>query len=463
MSAAAAGADPARGDGGSAGGSAGKAVVRFHFDVVCPYAYIASTRVGSVFPDAACVVKWTPTLLGGLYRKEPQGSHGSATAAMSQAKRRIVTKDLFLQAERHGVPLKFHPGHPLKTLSAMRLLVACPEGGRAELARKLYRAYWVLNENLEDEGVLGRYAAEAGVDLAAALGSARVKQGLADNTALAANAGAFGVPCVFVERAVGGRPPVDDGLFWGGDRLHFAAASAGLAARLPRVQPSPNAAVARRPVTVRFYYDTASPWSFLGLSHLARVEGVARVEAVPVLVGAIFRATGGPMLPAAAMSEAKRAWSARDLALWQHWHHEHLRWPDTFPLRTVLAQRCIVAEPGAAQALMRAAWQRNLDLSSEAVVRSVLSEHGFDADAVVARAGTAAVKDQLRANTDGAVARGVMGVPSSEVLAIAGAAGAGGGAEGVVANRNRPGQRKRALGCGHRVAHAVRQAVERVA
>lgn len=392
------------------------AVVKFCFDIVCPFAYIASTRVNDAFPSDQCRVRWTPTLLGGLYRNSaaPQGKDGSATKVMSPAKRQVVASDLALQAARFGVRLSFNERHPIKTLNAMRLLTYASEERRPALAAALYRAYWVKGEDVSDERVLDGYARAAGLDLAAALADERVKRELTENTAFASDRGAFGVPVVFVERTVSGGPPADAALFWGGDRLHFAAAAAGLPAALPRVRPFPAPAAPR--VTVRFYFDTSSPWSFLGFTQLARLAAVARIEAVPVLVGAIFRALGGPMLPAAAMSDAKRAWSQRDLGLWQRWHHEPMRWPDQFPLRTVLAQRCIAAEPSAAGPLFRAAWQRNLDIGRREVVLRVLDDAGFDGEALVARAGSAEIKARLRRNVEQALERGVIGVPSYEVL-----------------------------------------------
>ena len=47
-----------------------------------------------------------------------------------------------------------------------------------------------------------------------------------------------------------------------------------------------------------------------------------------------------------------------------------------------------------------------------AVVAETLSVAGFDADALDARAGDPAIKDKLKANTDGAVARGAFGAPT---------------------------------------------------
>lgn len=108
-------------------------------------------------------------LLGGLYglTKAQQGKDGSATDVMPAAKRVNAARDLFRQAQRFGAPLRFHPKHPLKSISAQRLLIsagpkvcACAAVltvtvlQRVPLTHALYKAYWVNNEDISDQTVL---------------------------------------------------------------------------------------------------------------------------------------------------------------------------------------------------------------------------------------------------------------------------------------------------------------------
>ena len=82
--------------------------VEFGFDVQCPFAYIASTRieaaVAAANPHAKLVL--TPILLGGLYllSKAPQGA-ASASSIMAPNKQHVTSADLLLQA-RHANVLK---------------------------------------------------------------------------------------------------------------------------------------------------------------------------------------------------------------------------------------------------------------------------------------------------------------------------------------------------------------------
>lgn len=57
-------------------------------------------------------------------------------------------------------------------------------------------------------------------------------------------------------------------------------------------------------------------------------------------------------------------------------------------------------------------WVKGLNLGEETVLREVLRAAGLDADRIVTRLEEQEVKDQLRANTEEAVRRGVFGAPT---------------------------------------------------
>jgi 2-hydroxychromene-2-carboxylate isomerase len=64
-----------------------------------------------------------------------------------------------------------------------------------------------------------------------------------------------------------------------------------------------------------------------------------------------------------------------------------------------------------AQALYRAYFAEDRDISSPEVTASVASTLGLDREALLAALGDAAVKDRLRSEVDAAIARGVFGSP----------------------------------------------------
>ena len=60
----------------------------------------------------------------------------------------------------------------------------------------------------------------------------------------------------------------------------------------------------------------------------------------------------------------------------------------------------------------RARWAEAIDLSERDVVRRLLAEAGLDGDASLARAESEEIGDRLARETEGAIARGVFGVPT---------------------------------------------------
>ncbi len=363
---------------------AGGMNLHFFYDVVCPYAYLASTQVERVAARRGVAVAWRPVLLGGLFRAV--GAPDSPAAAMSAPRARLNLLDLHRQAEALGVPLRFPAAHPRRTVSAMRLIAGAPAAQRPALTHALFRAYWVDGEDVADRAVLERIARALEVDPAVM----DEKQTLFERTAEAAARGAFGVPAFAVDG--------QDRLWWGVDRLPL----------VERALP---------PAAIRFFHDFASPFSYLASTQIERVarEHGARVEWAPILLGALFRDIGTPDVPLFAASPAKQRYLARDLQDWAERWGVPFRFPDAFPLRTVTALRVALVEPASAGAIYRAAWVDNRNIGDPATLRAVLDEAGFDGAALLVRADDPEIKAALRAHGEAAKAAGACGVPTFEV------------------------------------------------
>jgi len=188
-----------------------RARITFYYDVVCPWAFLASTRIESVSAAGGAALLWQPILLGGLLRAlgtpEPMST-------MSENKLRMGRLDLARWADHLGVALRYPAQHPRRTLEAMRLLTATSDPARrAQLSHALYRAYWQEGADVADPAVLDRIY---GAPTQPVVSDPGVKDALRDATEAAAQAGLFGVPSFVCE--------TDDGarfLFWGQDRLPF--------------------------------------------------------------------------------------------------------------------------------------------------------------------------------------------------------------------------------------------------
>jgi 2-hydroxychromene-2-carboxylate isomerase len=189
----------------------------FYYDVVCPYAYLASSRVEAMAARAAVPLEWKPILLGGVFRAI--GSPDVPAAQMPPAKARLNRLDLARYAALYGIKLELPPEHPRRTVSAMRLCHAVDGEARVRLSHALYRAYFAEGRDVADADVLRAIAGACGVaaeDVDRALiPDPRVKKSLFDATDEAIADGVFGVPGFVI---VDGEART---LYWGQDRMHL--------------------------------------------------------------------------------------------------------------------------------------------------------------------------------------------------------------------------------------------------
>jgi 2-hydroxychromene-2-carboxylate isomerase len=376
----------------------------FYYDVACPYAYLGSTQAMAVADAAGAELVWRPILLGGLYKmlEAPQ----QPALSMPPAKARLNSLDLLRQADLLGAVVRWHPRHPVRTVEAMRLLVAADDGVRPALTAALYQTYWVDHGDVSDRATLARLGAKFGVDVAR-IDDPAVKEGLKKNTDEAFALGGFGVPIWRVQRSDG-----FDRMWWGTDRLHLVAQALGVERAFP--EPFPKAEVG---LPITFYHDFASPFSYLAstqIQALADQEG-ANVTWVPFLLGALFKEIGTPVVPILAANRHKAAYYARDMVDQARWLGVPFRMPSHFPLRTVTPLRVALQEPAATPHIYRAAWVEDRDIGNEAVLRGVLDEAGLNGASLIAGAQDPAVKLALVANTERARTQGLCGVPTCEV------------------------------------------------
>jgi 2-hydroxychromene-2-carboxylate isomerase len=394
--------------------------VDFYFDVVCPWAYLASTAIDAVCARAGAELRWCPILLGGLFRTT--GAGDGPMPGLAPAKAAMLERDLARWAERRGVVLRKPPEHPRRTVLAMRAVLAAPERDRARAAAALYRAYWVDGVDVTEPDVVARALGEAGLDGAALVGAtslASTKDGLRAATEEAAAAGAFGVP-TFVVSGPGLAKPE---LFWGQDRLPFVERAAARAAgREPPSEPAVAAGRAASTPALDFFFDYSSPFAYLAAT---QVQGIAerhgaRLRWRPFLLGGLFRAIGTPMVPFAEMGSAKQSHAVADMHRWaEHWGVP-FHFPTRFPMNTVTALRMTLAiegerRPLLARAIFEAYWSGDRDIADTTVLRAVADDAGFEGERLLALAGEQSIKDGLRAETDAAVALGACGAPTMRV------------------------------------------------
>jgi 2-hydroxychromene-2-carboxylate isomerase len=169
---------------------------------------------------------------------------------------------------------------------------------------------------------------------------------------------------------------------------------------------------------IEFLFDYGSPFSYLANIQLPGFakRNAAAVIYRPILLGAVLKATGNssPMtVPAKARYFAvdMRRWAARYGVMLKLNPHPFMGNTLSLMRGAVAAQRLGVF--GAYhEAVYRATWAEGLDLGEQAVLSGVLQRAGVNLADLFAAAERQEVKDDLRRNTEDAVARGVFGAPT---------------------------------------------------
>jgi hypothetical protein len=73
-----------------------QATLVYYYDVSCPFAYIASTRVKALADRTNAKLVYRPVLLGAIYRSTaaPQGAAGSASDVFNPTKKSVTARSM---------------------------------------------------------------------------------------------------------------------------------------------------------------------------------------------------------------------------------------------------------------------------------------------------------------------------------------------------------------------------------
>jgi len=173
--------------------------------------------------------------------------------------------------------------------------------------------------------------------------------------------------------------------------------------------------------TLEFFFDVSSPWTYLAFTRIHDVLARTGAEIVwkPILVGGVFNAVNKDVYERRANPDPRKAsYSGKDLQDWARLAGIAIGKPPVFPVRAVLAMRCVLAaeEKGSLVALSRALfesyWGDLKDISRKDVLAEIVESAGLDPGQILARADSAEIKDRLKANTDELIARGGFGSPT---------------------------------------------------
>ena len=170
--------------------------------------------------------------------------------------------------------------------------------------------------------------------------------------------------------------------------------------------------------TVEFFYDFGSPTVYLAATQLPDIAASvgAAIDWRPMLLGGVFKSTGNQ---SPVVVPAKAAYMNNDLKRFAKRYGVPFRFNPHFPINTLALMRGAVAYQDDVvvsstyrDAIFMAIWVEARNLNEPDVIGQVLSDAGLDPAELMNRIGQQTVKDQLIANTEEAVNRGVFGAPT---------------------------------------------------
>ncbi len=172
---------------------------QWFFDVISPFAYLQSERLGQV--AASLELEFKPVLLAGLLNH-----WGQLGPAEIEPKKLFTYRHVLWLAKRNGVELRFPNSHPFNPLKLLRLAVLA--GNNLDNIRKIFRFVWQQGQLPDNDDALYRLVEDLVItDAATRIEDPEVKNRLKANGRKAIDAGVFGVP-TFV---------IDDHVIWGLD------------------------------------------------------------------------------------------------------------------------------------------------------------------------------------------------------------------------------------------------------
>jgi 2-hydroxychromene-2-carboxylate isomerase len=174
------------------------------------------------------------------------------------------------------------------------------------------------------------------------------------------------------------------------------------------------------PGRLYFFFDYISHNAYLAWHQAPAIAArhSLTLTPVPVLFGAMlshYRQVGPAELP------AKSSWMLRNVLRKARMHGIPIAPPASHPFNPLLPLRvsCAVADEAArlnlVRRLFRATWAEGKAVNEPATLHRLLAEQDLPADALLAAAAAEPAKQQLRENTEQALAQGIFGVPTMAV------------------------------------------------
>ncbi len=172
------------------------------------------------------------------------------------------------------------------------------------------------------------------------------------------------------------------------------------------------------PAPLDFYFDYSSPYGYFAamkIDSLAAKHGRSVIWK-PILLGVVFKVTGGQPLPSLPL---KGAYALRDILRSARFYAVPYEQPTKFPVATQAPARAFYwanqRDPALAKKLAQTLYQAyfvdDRDISSPEITADVAATLGLKRDEVLAALNDPVVKDKLKNEVEAAIKLGVFGSP----------------------------------------------------
>lgn len=187
------------------------ATVEYYFTASSPWVYLGHAAIGVVARKYGARLDIRPVGLGGVWAV----SGAVPLAQRSPTRQRYRLIELQRYSELRGLPINLKPKHAPVDPSLADLAVAAillDDGDPFGFMGRVFRAYWVEEENIADRAVIARLLEAEGFQASPIMAAAQDQEASElrkRNTEAAIAADAIGVPAYVLNGEV----------FWGQDRI----------------------------------------------------------------------------------------------------------------------------------------------------------------------------------------------------------------------------------------------------
>ena len=166
-----------------------------------------------------------------------------------------------------------------------------------------------------------------------------------------------------------------------------------------------------------FYFDFASPYTFLAHKEIIKLEKEKnfKVKYMPILLGALLKLTGSK---ANADIPIKAKYMIKDCKLWAEKKNILFKFNNYFPIFTLnLMRSVLVAEKEKIEKhfinkIFDAIWVDGLNLNDRSILEKLLISIDINPNKFLLKSSDPEIKEELKRKTDDAYEKGVFGAPS---------------------------------------------------